>query len=98
MERVAFKMQLHKGREAAYKKRHDAIWPELELLLKDAGIKEYSIYLDETTGILFGALVISDRKQLDLLPAKAVMKKWWAFMSDIMDTNEDNSPVTTALK
>jgi L-rhamnose mutarotase len=26
------------------------------------------------------------------------MKKWWAYMADIMDTNPDNSPVQVALK
>ena len=32
--RIAFKMQLNKGREAEYKKRHNALWPELKELLK----------------------------------------------------------------
>ncbi|MEN9895048.1 MAG: hypothetical protein RIR97_900, partial [Pseudomonadota bacterium] len=29
MERYAFKMFLNPGMEAEYKRRHDAIWPEL---------------------------------------------------------------------
>jgi L-rhamnose mutarotase len=43
MERVAFKMKLHKGCEEEYKRRHDQLWPELEELLKKTGISEYSI-------------------------------------------------------
>lgn len=45
MHRVAFKMQLLAGYAAEYKKRHDALWPELQSLLKDAGISDYSIFL-----------------------------------------------------
>ena len=56
MARVAFKMKLHKGFEEEYKKRHDELWPELEELLKETGISEYSIFLDRETNILFGVL------------------------------------------
>jgi L-rhamnose mutarotase len=98
MERIGFKMQLHNGCEDEYKKRHDELWPELQLLLKDAGIQEYSIFLDEETNSLFGTLLITDSEKLELLRNEPIMKKWWLFMSDIMDTNDDYSPVTTALK
>src|SRR6478609_6618209 len=98
MKRVAFKMQLNKGFEEEYKKRHDALWPELQELLKTTGIQDYSIFLDETTNSLFGVLKISDDKMLDELPAHPVMQKWWAYMKDIMESNEDNSPVSIPLK
>ena len=55
-QRVAFKMKLLKGCEEEYKKRHDELWPELEQLLKETGISDYSIFLDEETNILFGYL------------------------------------------
>ena len=95
--RVAFKMQLSKGFEAEYKKRHDTLWPDLEALLTSSGISEYSIFLDETTGSLFGVMKANDREALNDLPAHPVMKKWWAYMRDIMETNEDNSPVSVPL-
>src|ERR1700675_164027 len=88
MNRVAFKMKLFKGCEAEYKRRHDALWPELELLLKQSGIENYSIFLDEETNILFGYLTIADKTKLDELPKEPVMQKWWAFMKDIMESNE----------
>ena len=53
MQRLAFKMHLNEGQKEAYKKRHDEIWPELKKLLKDAGVSEYSIFLDEETSTLF---------------------------------------------
>ena len=98
MERVAFKMKLHKGCEEEYKKRHDALWPELEELLKTTGIQEYSIFLDETTNCLFGTLKIENAGNLDRLPAHPVMQKWWACMKDIMESNSDNSPVSIPMK
>jgi L-rhamnose mutarotase len=98
MQRVAFKMHLHAGCKAEYERRHDAIWPELADLLKQNGIQEYSIFLDETTNVLFGCLTMADPARLDRLPAEAIMQKWWEYMKDIMDTNPDNSPVTNRLK
>ena len=96
--RIAFKMQLLKGFEEEYKKRHDEIWTELQELLKENGISEYSIFLDETTNSLFGILKAADPKTLDKLPEFDIMKRWWKYMADIMETNSDNSPVSISLK
>jgi L-rhamnose mutarotase len=96
-EKYAFKMKLNPGQLAAYKKRHDEIWPELVALLKDAGISDYSIHLDEETNILFGVLWRSLPHKMDALPNTAVMKRWWAHMADIMEVKPDNEPVAKPL-
>ena len=98
MKRIAFKMQLFKGFEAEYKKRHDQLWPELQKLLKDSGISEYSIFLDETNNALIGILKSSDPAMLDRLPDHPVMQRWWNYMKDIMESNADNSPKSIPLK
>ncbi len=97
MEKYAFKMRLHPGAKDAYKERHDAIWPELVTLLKEAGISDYSIHLDEETHILFGVLWRRDDHKMDDLPTHAIMQKWWAHMADIMETHDNNAPVATPL-
>jgi len=97
MEKYAFKMKLHPGMEAEYKRRHDAIWPELSDLLKAAGVSDYSIHLDPETRILFGVLWRRADHGMDALPAHPVMQRWWAYMADIMESNADNSPVATPL-
>ena len=91
-------MKLHRGMEEEYRRRHDEIWPELAGLLKETGICEYSIFLDPETNQLFGVLDIADPSKMQELPAHPVMKKWWAYMKDIMDSNPDNSPVSVSLK
>jgi L-rhamnose mutarotase len=98
MSRVGFTMKLFAGKEAEYKKRHNEIWPELVTLLHQHGIKDYSIFLDEKTNIIFGVLNIEDEKKLDELPSSPIMKKWWAYMKDIMESNADNSPISIPLK
>ena len=95
--RNAFKMKLKPGFEAEYKKRHDEIWPELSSLLSETGIQDYSIVLDEETLILFAVQKINADFDFDYLPSHPIVKKWWAYMADIMETNPDNSPVATSL-
>ena len=98
MQRIAFKMKLHQGQEAEYKKRHDDIWPELSALLKATGISDYAIFLDEATNYLLGVLKLEEGRTMDDLPGHPVMQRWWAYMADIMETNPDHSPVSVPLK
>ncbi|HEX9150977.1 MAG TPA: L-rhamnose mutarotase [Flavobacterium sp.] len=98
MIRNAFKMKLKSGFEQEYKKRHDEIWPELERLLSDTGIQDYTIFLDEETLLLFAVQKINEDFDMDFLPQHPIVKRWWAYMADIMETNPDNSPVAIGLK
>ncbi len=98
MHRIAFKMQLFAGFEKEYEKRHAELWPELQLLLKETGISEYSIFLDPSTLGLFCFLKATNPAELDDLPDHPVMQKWWKHMSDIMETNSDHSPVQVPLR
>ena len=91
-------MKLHPGKEDEYKRRHDQLWPELEQLLKETGIEDYSIFLDEETNDLIGVLKINNPDAMNDLPNHPVMKKWWVYMKDIMECNPDNSPVSIPLK
>ena len=91
-------MQLHRGQAEEYKRRHDAIWPELKQLLGEAGIVDYSIFMDEETNTLVGILKIEDPMKLDRLAEHPVVQKWWSYMKDIMDTHPDHSPISTPLK
>lgn len=98
MYRKAFKMHLNEGQKAAYVKRHNEIWPELKKLLKDAGVSEYSIFLDEETSTLFAFQKVSGQSGSQDLGQTEIVKRWWAFMADIMETNPDHSPLTVPLE
>jgi L-rhamnose mutarotase len=97
MQRNAFRMKLKPGFEAEYKKRHDEIWPELAVELTKAGVSDYSIFLDEETLTLFAVQKLTDNNTADDLPQTDIVKRWWAYMADIMETNPDNSPVCKPL-
>ena len=97
MKRVAFKMKLKPGFEEEYKRRHDEIWPELENEIAQAGISDYSIFLDKESLTLFAVHKLSDGNTAGDIPHKAIVKKWWAYMKDIMDSHPDNSPVQVPL-
>ena len=96
-EKHAFKMRLNPGMAAEYKKRHDEIFPELVDLLHQAGVKDYSIHLDEETNTLFGVLWRRLDHAMADLPRTEVMQRWWAHMADIMATNAQNEPVSVDL-
>ena len=97
METVAFRMILNPGQAAEYKRRHDAIWPEMARLLKSAGASDYSIWLDEETHHLFAILKRPEDHTMDRLPSETVVRKWWDYMADIMAVESDNTPVQVPL-
>ena len=97
MIRNAFKMKLKPGFEAEYQRRHDEIWPKLIRELEQAGISDYSIYLDPETLTLFAFQKLRDHHSAAALPSTNIVREWWAYMADIMATNPDNSPVSIPL-
>ena len=97
MTRIAFKMKLKPGFAEEYKKRHDQIWPELSQLLKESGISDYSIFLDHETNTLFAVQKQDGEISSQDLGENEILKNWWKYMADIMETNEDFSPVTSPL-
>jgi L-rhamnose mutarotase len=98
MKRFGFKMKMNPGLKEEYRKRHNEIWPELVKLLKDAGIGNYSIFLDEETNTLFAYQEQAGDNSSQDLGTTEVVKRWWKYMADIMETNPDNSPVTVPLE
>lgn len=88
----AFRMKLKPGTVEEYKRRHDELWPDLGQALSEAGIYDYSIFLDEETLHLFAVLKLWPDNKIEELPAKPVMKKWWDYMADLMEVEPGNRP------
>jgi len=92
-----FKMKIYDGMATEYEKRHKELWPEMQKMIHEYGGKNYTIFLDKETNVLFGYIEIDNPEKWGLSADTAINRKWWDFMSDIMETNPDNSPVAVDL-
>jgi L-rhamnose mutarotase len=98
MMRKAFLMTLKPGAWVEYERRHNPIWSELEEVLKSHGVQDYSIFFDPTSNSrLFAYAEIESEELWRQIADTDVCRRWWAYMKDLMLTNNDNSPVTVDL-
>jgi len=93
-----FKMKVHPEKVNRYFKRHNPIWEELEVILKDHGVQNYSIFLDEQTNYLLGYAEVAFEEKWSAIADTEICKKWWKHMAVLMETNLDDSPVCIGLK
>ena len=98
MIRKAFRLSVHAGQHTEYERRHRPIWTDLEAALIAHGVLTYSIYLDETTGDLFGYVEIEDEARWAAVAETDVCRRWWQFMKDIMPSHPDGSPISRDLR
>ena len=97
MIRKAFVMSVHPGSEQEYERRHRPIWPELEAVLKQHGVHNYSIFLHPESRQLFAYAEIEDEQRWQAIAETEVCKRWWHHMGDLMPSNPDASPVASDL-
>ena len=85
-ERIAFRMVLKDGQAEAYRRRHDEIWPELSSALREAGVSDYTIWLDPENHHLYATLLRTADHTMDALPEQEIVQRWWRHMADLMAT------------
>ena len=95
--RSAWVMKLKPGHQGEYETRHNPIWPELQDVLRQRGVRNYSIFLDRETDRLFAYAEIESEELWAGIAQTEVCQRWWAYMKDLMLTNDDNSPVAINL-
>jgi L-rhamnose mutarotase len=98
MVRMGFLMSVQPTAHAEYKRRHDELWPELAAVLREHGVRSYTIYLDERRSLLFGTVEAESQERWDAIARTPVCRRWWAFMKDIMPANPDDSPISEPLR
>lgn len=98
MIRKAFLMKINSDAHTEYERRHNPIWQELEIILKNHGVSNYSIFLEPETNRLFGYAEIESETLWANIAGTKECKRWWAFMKDVMPTNADDSPVSAELR
>ncbi len=95
--RKAFLMTLKPGCGDEYERRHNPIWAELQRVLKENGVNNYSIFFDRSSERLFAYAELESEELWQEIAATEICQRWWAYMKDLMLTNEDNSPVAVPL-
>lgn len=98
MIRKAFLMSVDPDSHDEYERRHRPIWQELEVVLRDHSVHNYSIFLDAETSQLFGYAEIESEELWNSIADTDECHRWWAFMKGIMPSNPDNSPVSRDLR
>jgi L-rhamnose mutarotase len=79
--RVCFTLQVDPERLDAYRARHAAVWPEMRAALREAGWRDYSLFL-RPDGLLVGYLETDDFAAAQAaMDATEVNARWQAEMS-----------------
>jgi L-rhamnose mutarotase len=87
-ERIGFVMKLRPGQEAEYRARHEAVWPELLADLKEAGARNYSIFLRGDD--LFAYLEVDDFDAFTKhMAASEANARWQSRMEPLIDPLTD---------
>lgn len=97
MIRKMFRMHLYDGCEEEYAKRHSQLWPEMKEMIHEYGGHNYTICLDKRSNDLYGYIEIEDEKRWAESADTPINRKWWDYMAPLMETHEDNSPVSVDL-
>jgi L-rhamnose mutarotase len=87
-QRIGFTMRVLPGKEAEYRRRHEAVWPELLADLRAAGARNYSIFLREQD--LFAYLEVDDFERFtEQMAGSEANARWQAEMAELIDPLTD---------
>jgi len=88
MQRVCFTLQIKKDRVRDYLAAHQ-VWPEMVQAMRDAGIRNYSMYLSKD-GLAVGYLETEDlQASLGKLARTDVNRRWQASMAEYFEPRGD---------
>lgn len=88
MEKFTWTAKIKEGMKQEYIKRHDEIWPEMIKVLKDATIRNYTIWIDGDT--LFGYYECDSVEYAAKVQAESpIVDKWNEYMKDVMEMKKD---------
>lgn len=93
MPRYCFTTQIDPRHLERYRERHTAVWPEMLIALRDAGWRNYSLFLSET-GQLIGYFEADDKDRAQArMAGTEVNARWQAQMAELFggDGNPDEA-------
>lgn len=89
MQRICFLMEIIPGREQEYQRRHDEIWPELVDALRDAGVRNYSLFRRGTTVIAYAECHPDAASAFAKVGATDVNARWAEWFHDVLAQHTD---------
>jgi L-rhamnose mutarotase len=92
MERVCFLLQVKRERLEEYKRRHEAVWPEMLDALRATGWTNYSLFLRDD-GLLVGYFETpSLERALAGMASREVNERWQREMGPFFEALEGKRP------
>lgn len=96
MQRISFMFKVKPAHIPAYKRYHREIWPEMLAALRASGYRNYSLFMRESDGVVFGYYEAEDPGAAGAAMAQQeVNTRWQATMEPFFDTLEDGARVAT---
>lgn len=97
--RNGFLLKLRPGCSGEYRARHADIRPEMLRALRNAGVADYTIWLDSRSGLLFAQRRIDTPERLGSLRHDPAFRRWQEHMADLLEQEPDGSgPISIPLK
>lgn len=92
--RVCFTLQVRPERLDEYRRRHARVWPEMLAALRDAGWRDYSLFLRDD-GLLVGYLHADDFAAAQAaMAATEVNERWQADMAPFFASGRPDHRMT----
>lgn len=89
MRRVCFTFQLRPGREEEYVRRHREVWPDLIRVLRESGVRNYTLFRRGRTVIAYCECHPDAATALGAVAATEVNSRWSAWFSDVIEELTD---------
>ena len=97
--RNGFLLKLRPGCAEEYRVRHAAIQADVLRALRNAGVTDYTIWLDSHSGLLFALRRIDTRERLAGLRQDPAFRRWQEHMADLLEQEPDGGgPVSIPLQ
>jgi L-rhamnose mutarotase len=91
VSRYCFTLQVRADRLAEYRERHAAVWPDMLLALRDAGWRNYSLFLRDD-GLLVGVFEADDATAAQAAMQTAeVNARWQAEMAPLFEPRHEQT-------
>lgn len=91
MERFVWKGRVMDGKLEEYTKKHVEIWPEMEALMRGAGMRNYSIWHCGNELIGYYEFLGMEKKSAYYAEHADVLARWNEHMGGIMEMEKDEN-------